>query len=497
MQIPFCGAAYSDRTIEANAQVCINYYPMRSPESGMANQGQPPRIILYPTPGYSLMYDVVASSGILGVGAIRGTFVINSVLFVISGTQLLKITVSAGVYTPTALGTLITSTGRCSISCNTVELTISDGLYGYTYNLGSTAFAQITVAGSWPATNVGVTNLAFIDGYTLAAVNGTSQLIQSNLLASGTWGALAFVNVNSFPDNLVAVFSDQLQLYVFGPKVTEVRYDAASTPFAFAKVGGVLIQAGCVAWPTIVKVGNTIIWLAQDVAGKSYVAALTGYATKVLSTPPINEAMERYTTLTDAFAYTYREGDNQFYSITFPTANVTWVMDVATNLWHQRSVGGGRDLPDHYATWNNSHVVGDSTGKLWLMSQDYQTDNAGMGLKRVRTCQHIKAEDKITFLDELQIDIEAGTAPLGVNTVNPSSPADSAPLATLEISKDSGHTWINCGTKDFGSQGQYSKRLIWRRLGYSRNGWTFRLTITDTVRTYILGAFAKIRVGSK
>lgn len=492
--IPFNGQAYSDRTVNANAQACINYYPMRSPPSGMANKGDD-RIIMYPTPGYSLMYDIVASSGITGVGAIRGTFVINNDLYVVSGTRLIKITTNGTTYTPTALGTLLTSTGRCSIVCDTIELTISDGLNGYTYNLSSTVFAQITVAGSWPA--AGVTNLAFIDGYTLAGVNSSSQLIQSNISDSTTWGALAFVNVNSFPDNLVAVFSDQLQLYVFGPRLTEVRYDAASIPFAFAKRSGVLVQAGCAAWATIVKVGNTIMWLAQDAAGKAYVAVLAGYSTSVLSSPPMNEAMERYSTLSDAFAYTYREGDSQFYSITFPSANVTWVIDIATRMIHQRSVGGGRDLPDHYATWNNTHVIGDSTGKLWLMSQDYQTDNAGMGLKRVRTCQHIEVEDKVTFIDELYIEMETGTAPLAANSVNPTDPADSAPLATLEVSKDSGHTWINVGTKNFGAQGNYNKRLIWRRLGYSRTGWTFRLTITDTVRTYIIGAFAKIRAASK
>src|SRR5262249_2005087 len=148
-------------------------------------------------------------------------------------------------------------------------------------------------------------------------------------------------------------------------------------------------QAGCVSKDTIVKVGNTIMWLAKDAAGKAYVAALSSYSTKVLSTPPLNEAMERYGTISDAFGYTYREADQQFYSLTFPSAGVTWVLDVATGMWHQRSVMGGRDLPDHYANWNDLHVVGDSSGKLWLMSQDYQTDNEGNGLTRIRTCQHI------------------------------------------------------------------------------------------------------------
>lgn len=477
--IGFCGQAYTDRTINANAQEAINLYPMVSPENGISGT----RIIMYPTPGFSSIYDIVASSGISGVGAIRGLYVINDVLFVISGTKLIKITGTTS-YTATSLGTLTTSSGRCSIQCNTVELAISDGSYGYVYNLNTTSFSTIS-GGSWPSN--GITNFAFMDGYMLGAVNNSSRVIQSDSLAAGTYGAQAYVDVASYPDYNKAIFSDQLQLYILGPKLTEVRYDAGQIPFAFPKTSGVLIQVGCVSWSTIQKVGNTVIWLMSDAAGKSYIGALEGYSTKVLSTPPINEALERYSVISDAFAYTYREGDTQFYSITFPTEGVTWVLDVGTGWWHKRSVNNSRDLPDHYVLWQGMHVVGDSSGKLYQMSQDYLTDGSGNGLKRVRTCQYIEQDNNVVFIDELQIDIESGT----------STSSTTEPLATLEASKDGGHTWYTLGSKGFGKMGQYNKRLLWMRLGYSRNGWVFRLTITDAVRPYIMGAFAKLRLGSR
>lgn len=488
VKIPFCGQAYKERTLNANAQECVNLYPVVSPESGLP--GDRGRIVMYPTPGYNLLYDVIASSGISGVGAIRGLFVINDTLYVVSGTKFIRVT-GSGTYTATSLGTLTTSTGRCSITCNTVEITISDGANGYVFNLGSSAFTTIS-GGSWPAG--GVTNLAFMDGYTLATVNASSRVIQSNLLASGTYGALAFVDVASYPDNNVGVFSDQSRLYILGPRLTEVRFNASSVPFAFQKDSGVLIQVGCVAWPTVVKVGNSIIWLMSDAAGKAYVGALDGYSTTPLSTAPINEALERYTRLDDAFAYTYREADTQFYSITFPSQGVTWVLDVGTKMWHQRSVGT-RDLPDHYALWQGMHVVGDSSGKLWRMSQEYTTDDQGNGLLRKRSCQHISSENKTLFIDELNIEIEAGTAP--VTGLYSGAPANTEASATLKVSKDHGYTWINCGVKTFGAQGQFTKRLTWYRLGRFRNGCIFELTVTDNVRTFIIGANARIRAGNK
>ncbi len=486
--IPFCGQTYSDKSPNANAQRSINLYPMRSP-----SEQNPNRIIMYPTPGYKLLLDVVGASGIAGAGAIRGVFEINGVLYVVSGTAFIKITnTSPGAtfssFSFEKVGDLNTSSGRCTISCNTVQLAINDAIYGYTYNLTTAAFQTIGSSGSFPASG-GVTNFTYYDGYIIAGINNSKRVIHSNVLDAATFPTQAFDDVTSFADNLAAVFSDELQLYIFGPKVTEVQFDAGTTPYAFQRVQGVLIQAGCAASATIVKVGGSILWLASDAAGKAYVAALNGYNPEVISTAPVNEALEGYSQsdIASAFAYTYREGDNQFYVLTFPTA--TWAFDVKLRMWHERSVGGGRDLPDCYVSWQGQHVIGDSTGKLWLMSQDYSLDQNGNGLTRIRTCQHVDADGLSMFLDELQIDIESGVGLLAGQGLNP--------LAQLEVSKDGGNTWINCGTAGMGKMGEYRKRLLWRRLGSSRNTFTFRLTITDPVKTYILGARAKIRAGTK
>lgn len=476
--VPFAGQAYTDKSLPANAQEAVNLYPMRSPTAD-----NPQRVVMYPTPGYALFADTT-DMGVADTGAVRAAYEINDVLFVVSGSKLLEITIDG---TATDRGTLNTSTGRCSVTCNTVELAISDGTDGYTYNLSTNAFA-VNSGGSWPAQ--GVTNLTFIDGYVLGAPNGTNDVIQSDLLDAGTYDALATVTTTSFPDNVRAVYSDQLQLYVFGPKLCEVRFNAAATPFAFEKQQGVLIGAGCVAWPTLADVGGVLCWLASDAAGKAFVAALSGYTPRMLSTPPMNEAMERYQTVNDAFAHAYREGDNHFYCLTFPSADVTWVIEPKTGWVHQRSVNGGRDLPDHYVLYRGRHLVGDSTGKLYWMSQDYSTDADGNGLRRVRACQHLAADGATMFVDELTVDVESGVGLLPVQQGD-------EPLATLEVSRDGGRTWTSVGTQPMGAIGEYKTRLTWRRLGRFRTRATFRLTVSDPVRTYILGAWAQIRAGLK
>ena len=500
--VPFCGETYVDKTLNANAQDSINLYPMRTMQAQYSNikvsQKLPEKIVMYPTPGYKFQRNV-------GTGQIRALFVINSTLYIICGPQLLSYTPLGGNADLTSgtinvLGTLNTATGICSIVCNTVQLAISDGTNGYTYNIATSTFAQIGTSGSFPSSG-GCTNFTYFDSYVIGAINNSKTVIQSNVLDATTWGAQAFDSIVTFPDNIVGVFSDELQLYIFGPKITEVQADAGTIPYAFEKVPNVLIQAGCAAVNSICKIGNTVMFLASDIAGKSYVAALEGYGTKVLSTPPINEAMERYSIVSDAFAYVYREGDNMFYVITFPTANATWAYDVKMDMWHKRSINGGADLPQACTLWQGIQVVGDASGNLYQMSQNYSYYSVGntgvdLPLSRVRTTAHVNSEYKTLFINELFVNIQAG----GGFIVDPNlvpQPTAKAPLATLEVSRDFGNIWHTVGTRSMGTQGQYQKRLIWRNLGRFRQNCTFRLTITDPVGVYLIGAEAQIKVGAK
>lgn len=529
--IPFCGQTYQDKTLNASAQRAVNLYPARVPVTQYSDKAlpykAPEKIIMYPTPGYSNFFS---SAYDVRYGDIRGGLFINTNLYLVAGSAVILI--DTNTLAITSLGTLNTSTGRCSIVTNTVDITISDGKYGYVYNLTTGVFSYISTTGGWPLQ--GVTNLTYHDGYYLAAVNNSRSVIQSALLDGTTWPALAFDTLTSFPDNIVGVFSDQIVLYVFGPAITEPQSDAGSIPYAFQKVASVIIQAGCSAKNSIVKVGSTIMFLANDAAGSPYIAEMLGYNAKPVSTPPINAVIATYPKVNDAFSYTYREGESQFYVITFPSANnnlgATWAYDVKMQLWHERwsgmgslaslagslaitpdTFGIGRDYPDYCFVYSsdqnlisNLHLVGGASpvgGHFYLfkMSQAFSTDiDVLTPLKRMRTCQYIEAEGKTLFIKELVIDVEPGVGLQDDQWIGTGLPASSKnPLATLEISRDGGHTFVTVGTAHMGVTGAYLTRLRFAKLGRVRRKAAFRLTFSDAVRTYILGAEADIKVGSK
>jgi hypothetical protein len=498
--IPFCGETYSDKTLNANAQRAINWYPFVSP-----TPQNPKRQIMYPTPNF---YQAISQSFTQS----RGLINVNNNIFFVAGNGFYQFTpnnpqdplLTQGSITK--LGTLNTSFGICSIVCNTVQIVISDSTYGYVYNLTSGAFTQISTSGGFPAN--GVTNLTYQDSFVIAAVNDSQELIISNSLDATTWNALSVDKIYSYSDNISGVFSDGLQLYVMGPKFTEVQYDAGTYPYPFSRVQGVLIKAGLAAVNSLCLVGNTVAFLASDIAGKAYVAFLNGYSTEPISTAPINEKLERYSTVSDAFAYTYREGDNQFYVITFPTAQATWACDIKTKQWHERQYNGGADLPSFYITWNGLHVVMDSTGNFYLMSQDYPPTgevflSVTIPSPRVRTCQHFMNDGKTSFIEELHAEMECGLLDAqiqqyGIDIANYGNNGnDNPPQVTLEISRDGGHVWHNVGMRSLGKMGQYLTRVIWRKLGRFRTYATFRVTITDPCRPYLLGAWATIKGGLK
>jgi hypothetical protein len=119
-----------------------------------------------------------------------------------------------------------------------------------------------------------------------------------------------------------------------------------------------------------------------------------------------------------------------------------------------------------------------------MLSTTY-TDN-GNPLVSMRTAQHLfdKKDLDHIFIRRLILDMETGIGDgaysfeTGIN-----------PQAALAWSDDGGHTWSNQYTASMGAAGRYRTRVIWRRLGHSRDR-IFQVTISDPVKKILIGAYA-------
>lgn len=118
MKTPILGASYVARSINAADNRMVNLFPEVVPQGG-----KEPAFLLR-APGLRLL-------GAIGTGPIRGMWKHGEYLYVVSGTQLYKV---SSTYSSTLIGT-VAGTGPVSITDNGYVMFIAAGAYSYQYLL--------------------------------------------------------------------------------------------------------------------------------------------------------------------------------------------------------------------------------------------------------------------------------------------------------------------------------------------------------------------------
>ena len=276
---------------------------------------------------------------------------------------------------------------------------------------------------------------------------------------------------------------------MFGSNSIEVWYDAGNADFPLAPIQGAFNEIGCVAAFSVAKLDNSVWWLGQDERGQGIVYRSQGYAAKRVSTHAVEWQIQQYSTLTDAVAYTYQQDGHAFYVLNFPTANTTWVYDVATNLWHERAgfVNGDfvRSRANCQCNFQGNIIVGDyQDGSIYTLDlNNYADDDRPQKwLRSWRALPPGTNTLKRTAQHSLQLNLETG---VGLN-----SGQGSDPQVMLRWSDDSGHTWSREHWTTIGKIGEFGKRAIWRRLGMTQKlrQRIYEVSGTDPVKISIVGA---------
>ena len=348
------------------------------------------------------------------------------------------------------------------------------------------------VGGGWPGNP---THIAYLDGYFIITVAGSMKVYCSNLYDGTAWNALATAAISASPDPCGTVVDLAQQLWFIKQNTVECWYDAAvatSVGFPFARVSGGILDGGTPAPWSVAKAQGSLFFLGnirnQEIGEMAGVLQLSGNGFQLVSPPAINYQINQWPQYADAFGYCYSAEGHNFYVLTSPSANgglgQTFVYDISTQMWHERSTSTSAQTPNYierhisncYAYLNNQHYVGDwNTGNIYLLSSSVFTDN-GQPIISIRQTQHQSDKKNLNniFIHKLQIDAELGVGGTGS-------------YATLAWSDDGGHTWSNDYLASLGNTGQYKTRLIWRRLGYSRDR-VYRLTMSDPTKKVLIDA---------
>lgn len=355
---------------------------------------------------------------------------------------------------------------------------------------GSGAKATIVVSGGG-VTAVTITDpgIDYAAGDVLtaatASIGGTGSGFQYTLTTAGAFNSLDIAATTAVPGNNLALVQAHKNVWILKENAVEVWYDAGNADFAFGAVPGALIEHGCAAQYSVCAFDGMIYWLGKDRAGRGVVFRGEPYQAVRISTFAIENTITNMTTISDAVAFIYQQEGHTFYQLTFPTENQTWVFDIASQQWHERTWTDSNGIENRHRALTAAlaygvNVVSDwETGKLYSYDPTATTDN-GDPIVRRRGFPHVVADGARVFYRQFIADMDTGVTP-GIMT-------DEEPLVSLRWSDTRGNSWGSPITSGMGATGQYLRNIQFQRLGMARDR-VFELFWSSPVVTALNGAF--------
>jgi hypothetical protein len=406
----FCGPSYSLQSLNANAQMCKNWYPERD-ESGTGKA----QWVLNPTPGLALFCA-------LGGSKTRGQVSINGRTFAVVDANFFEIS-AAGV--GSILNPIIPmsdDTFLCSFAVSATQILIASAGLVYLFTLKTNLFQAID-----PTKFDGnVSQVHYVDGFFVAVMLNSQKFQFSGILDGAAWDALDFNVVSVLPDNIVGSIADHRELVLMGGTKTTVYQNTGDALDPFQVVGsGSFIEQGTEARFSPARLDNSIFWLGGDDRGAGVAWKAQGYQPTRISNHAVENEWQSYPTRADAIGFAYQDQGHNFYQLYFPTADKTWRYDVENGMWCQvTSLLANRErahLSQSHTYCFGKHLVGDwNSGNIYQMAipqfnfatgQWNFADDVGAPIRRVRRAPYIHKNQGFIFFHRLQIDAESGLGP--------------------------------------------------------------------------------------
>ncbi len=468
----FVNGAYTSQSWSADAERLVNWYPER-----MESQAATTRGALYPTPGVEVFATASNGGG-------RAMFAMNGRCFAVVGESLIEIASSGAV---TTRGTLAVDTNPATICTNGDggnQLFITSGGNGYCFDLlTNTLTTELTGTAQFGG---------MVYGYFVALNTTDSRFVISDAFDGTTWDPTQFADRTIAADRWVSMVATTYgQVWLLGSQSSEVWYNAGTAPFPFAPDPSGLIPYGCAAPFSAKETKDSVVWLATTRTGGYQVVQAKGFTPQPISTHAVEYAISQYDTVADAYGETYEDQGHAFYVLTFPSAQVTWVYDFNTGLWHERGtwIAEQGQYQAWRPTWHcfafNQHLWADrSSATIYTAAIDLPLDVDGRPIRRLRRTPAVFREHQRLQIARLEVWLDAGVGtPTGQGQT---------PQVMLRASTDGGRTWGPERTASAGAQGQYQARAQWWRLGQSRDR-VFEVSVSDPVPWRLLDAFLTVQ----
>ena len=139
------------------------------------------------------------------------------------------------------------------------------------------------------------------------------------------------------PDGVVGVGVFQRRLFLLGQNSIERWYNAGDADFALRRDYSWTVEIGCLARATIQSLPEGILFVGSD-----RVVYLVGDNFNRISNETVEEALKDVP-VSSLIASSYTEDGHRFYVLSMGGSGAawtagSWVLDVMTGLWHERSI---------------------------------------------------------------------------------------------------------------------------------------------------------------
>lgn len=474
VDLPVAGPSEKARALAISPQRSWNLAPW-------VYNGKPAMI---GTAGLELLIDLGADDETI---VVRGAHVLDGRPFVVAGDTVYELFADG---TSTAKGsgsTLPSTTGRVGMSDNAGKIVIGDGTGLFVLDLTADSLIETLVEGVTPiATSI----VGYVDGYTIAVLNDSGQVVYSDLNDPGTFPGLNFFTAEAAVDNAVSMVINNREVFILGPDSVEPWADTGGADNAFERVdGGVSLGPGrgCGAPHSANLFDGAFAWIGST----PMVWYMEGYTPKRISDDGVDFLLAQEADLSAVTAFTWQEQGHD--NLQLNLTGTSLVYDAATSAWFERRWLNAEtgDFERHRAEFAFSAFggvyVGDyANGKIYRQSLSIYSDdgNPKVGLQRLR----IPGPRTCWSLDECGFDMEVGVGLDGVGQ-------GTDPQAMFRVSWDNGANWSNREETPIGKIGESDQRVVFRQQGSSRDlnpRCVVELSVSDPVLDVRTGGWAEI-----
>lgn len=467
ISIPVAGPSYQSRTRSLSSQATINFYQQYD------ESGKDP-FVLHSFPGQTL-------NGAVEGAFDRGQHVMARVKYRVGRNTLYEIEAN-GNHIDRGI---IPGNDRCIFANDGTNMFIVSAGNVQQYAADTTTLSTVTDPDIVGSIAVDFLNSQFI--YTKP-----NLFIISNPGDGSTASGLNAAQAESQPDDLVRAFVFDGIAQMMGEKSKEPWWNEGTGSPPFQRIDGQIRPVGLSSLHGVASNDNFMYWLGDD----RQIYQGTNSSEQRISSIAIAHAIEGYDVVNDAVAWTMTLEGQNFFVITFPTEDATWILNegLGVNGWFQLSSGtdGGKyNSTSHSSVNGESFLADQNNGNYYKLDIDaYLSNNETIKRTRVMSAIHggmlgDQFKSKRIQMSRFELDVERGVGLV--------SGQGEDPKIMIEASYDGGKSFAHEDWIRIGRLGETNIRVRWDNL-QSFYSLIIRITTSDPVDYTFLSGTIDLRL---